>query len=110
MPANAVPTISVADFGYLAPEVVLTAWGLLVLIADFALLRGATGLVRQKVLGMATLAGVVAALFASYYQTSVLDFLGVRYGTGESLIFFGTLASDLLTSNFNFIVICLLLL
>src|SRR4051794_5689637 len=52
------PTINARDFLYLAPEIALTAWGLIVLTIDFALLRRRSSEDRQGTLGWLTLAGV----------------------------------------------------
>ena len=48
--AAAAPTVTIAvrDFAYIAPEILLAAWGLVVLLADVTLFRHAPGWRRQQ--------------------------------------------------------------
>lgn len=107
MPATAVPMISAREFLYLAPEIALTAWGLIVLIADFAFLRKATSGSRRLALGGLTFLGLLGTLGLTYLDLPT--FTGLAYNVEDPLIFFGTLASDLLTSRLNFVVLVLLM-
>jgi NADH-quinone oxidoreductase subunit N len=101
MPPSAVPA---RDFLYIAPEIVLTAWGLLVLIVDFALLREQSGEARRKILGGLSLAGAFVAVSALV----AINFTLLADSETDPNIFYGTLAGDTLTARFNGLVIVLL--
>jgi NADH-quinone oxidoreductase subunit N len=114
-PLSVVPTIAARDFLYVAPEILLTAWGLLVLIVDFAALRGRPEATRRRTLGLLSLAGVLVTLFLTYYDAPTL--FGTGQGTGsvasvsddaDPYLFFGTLAGDAATVRLNIVVVALL--
>jgi NADH-quinone oxidoreductase subunit N len=102
-PTVAVPTVSLRDFAYLGPEIVLTAWGLLVLIADFAFLRRATSGSRRTVLGVVSLVGVLAALAVNWLNLPAS--LDPVHAGMDPYLFFGTIAGDALTSQMNYLVL-----
>ena len=52
------PTIDFRDFWLLAPAIVLSAWGLVVLLVDLALARRMSSAARRKAIGWLALAGV----------------------------------------------------
>ncbi len=53
------------DVFFLAPEIVLTVWGLVVLLVDLGLARRLTPAVRRRTIGLLALAGVGVALAAA---------------------------------------------
>ena len=69
-----IPRMNPWDFAVLAPEIVLAAWGLLVLTVDFALLRKRETTTRRNLLGALTLVGGVLAMLA----TPILQRLGIH--------------------------------
>ncbi|MBX6315390.1 MAG: NADH-quinone oxidoreductase subunit N [Isosphaeraceae bacterium] len=106
MPVNAVPMLRFADFLYLAPEIVLTAWGLIVLMVDFGPMRRSPGPRRRMVLGWLTLAGAVLTL-----ATVLIDVPGWRPSESEvadPVLFFNTIAGDRATFWMNLLVALLL--
>ena len=48
------------DVFFLAPEIVLTVWGLVVLLVDLGLARRLTPAVRRRTIGWLALAGVAS--------------------------------------------------
>ncbi len=101
--------VNFRDFYYIAPEIVLTIWGLLVLTVDFSLLRHRAEPGRRQVLGWLSLVGAVLALVVVLLPT-LLDVyagidlaarFGIDAGEPDPSIFFGTLAGDSLTRWFN---------
>jgi NADH-quinone oxidoreductase subunit N len=108
------PTVAARDFLYVAPSILLTAWGLLVLIVDFALLRGRPEPTRRRTLGLLTLAGVLAALVVTYLDVPTLVGTGPASATWRAYddpdppLFFGTLAGDAATVRLNLAVVALL--
>src|SRR3982751_3095903 len=59
---NLVKPPAAYQFVYLIPEILLTAWGLLVLVVDFSLLRHRPGAQRRRTLGWLALVGCLAVL------------------------------------------------
>lgn len=55
------PAVDFRDFWYLAPAIVLSAWGLVVLLADLAVARRMTPEKRRTAIGWLALGGVVLA-------------------------------------------------
>jgi NADH-quinone oxidoreductase subunit N len=119
MPPSAVPSIDLRDFHALAPEMILAAWGLLVLMADQTVFKSRTTVRRQQAAGRLTLLGILVALVASFLPFVVrfdlygfaetLNFAGVDYlSHPDRSLFFGTLSDDLLTESFNVILVVLL--
>jgi NADH-quinone oxidoreductase subunit N len=91
-------TVTIADLWSLAPESLLTIWGLLVLVLDFTLLRGTDFNARRHVLGSLSLVGALVALAvvlytADYHGSSFLD---------------GSVAHDAITSWFDGLIVVLM--
>ncbi len=59
------PPFDFRDFWHLAPAVVLSVWGLVVLLADLALVGRTSALDRRRTIGWLTLAGVALALLSA---------------------------------------------
>ena len=109
--------IRALDFLTIAPEIVLTVWGLLVLLADLTMFRHRPATKRRTAVGFLALLGVGLA-----FVVALLMVPGVAQGIGlgwltESLpddpdpvVFFGMLAADELTTWMNVAVLGLLLL
>src|SRR4051794_16359349 len=119
MPQSAVPFVNLRDFYAVAPEIVLAFWGLLVVLADVTLFRNRSAARRQSATALLSLVGTAVALlvalvplairFNLYNLADTLNFTGVDYiKNPDPVIFFGTLADDLLTATFNVVVIVLL--
>jgi NADH-quinone oxidoreductase subunit N len=106
------PRINPHDFLYIVPEMALTAWGLIVLMVDFGLLRRQSPGRRQVVVGWLSLAGAVATVAAIAAQAPMyLDLPG--WSTSASFnpdptLFFGLLAGDAATFWLNLVVALLL--
>jgi NADH-quinone oxidoreductase subunit N len=118
MPPNAA-TIDPRQFFVIAPEIVLAAWGLLVLMVDVGWLRGLPSAHRQRVTGRLALLGTLLALVAvcismivrldlfGYAET--LNFTGIDFvNNPDPVLFFGTISHDLLTESFNLLYVLLL--
>jgi NADH-quinone oxidoreductase subunit N len=112
-------TLNFPDFFVLAPEIVLSVWGLLVLMADLSLFRGASSTRRRQALGWLMLLGIPVAAIAALVPIFVrfdlhgiglsLNFAGIDYHSNpDPVLFFGTIADDLLTELFNLLFIALL--
>ena len=86
------------DLIHLAPEVVLTAWGLLVLAVDLAALRGVAPGRRARVLGLVSLVGALLALVASFAPELVGKVPGAA---AEPAAFLGSLAGGPLVERLN---------
>jgi NADH-quinone oxidoreductase subunit N len=120
---STLPTVDFRDFWFLAPAIVLAAWGLVVLLADLALARRRRPWERRTVVGWLALLGVGLALLADLGLLQV-QMLGPDQSAaasrwlGSSLshhlagtqgtIFLGTLAADAQTGVFNIVFIVLL--
>jgi NADH-quinone oxidoreductase subunit N len=115
------PTVDFRDFWYLAPAIVLSAWGLLVLLVDLALARRLTGVARRRTVGTLALVGAAVALIAAvgliqvqqlaasesppgWLPTSLVSY----FSQAPSTIFLGTLSADPQTAVFNILFIVLL--
>jgi NADH-quinone oxidoreductase subunit N len=123
MPSVTIPSVDVRDVFFVAPEIVLTVWGLVVLLYDLALARRLHPSVRRQAIGRLSLAGVGIALVASLvvalvplsiraFDPESFSWLGsdnVRYlSDADPRIFFDTLAGDLQTGIFNVLYVILL--
>jgi NADH-quinone oxidoreductase subunit N len=96
---------------FLAPEILLSVWGLVVLLADVAFLRRATGDRRRYVLGMLALVGAAGALLVAllgavpaelnYGATTLSNPLSLREFSADLPVFFGTLSADTSTIWLN---------
>jgi NADH-quinone oxidoreductase subunit N len=96
-------TLNPQDFWSLAPESLLTLWGLVLLTLDFSALRGLSSDRRRSVLSGLTLAGVALALgVAVWTMPSLAD------EAGSPLVFSGTLTHDAVAGWFDLVVILLL--
>src|SRR5512135_1080944 len=110
---------NVRDFFVLAPEIVLAAWGLLVLMVDIGWLRGRSNTRRRQATGGLALLGTLAALVAAGWPLvvrydlfgagSALNFTGIDYTRDpDPFLLFGTISGDLLTETFNLLYVLLL--
>lgn len=101
------PRMNPWDFAVLAPEIILAAWGLLVLTVDFALLRRRSTTARRQILGILTLAGGVLALAAP----PALQRLGwMPEGLRDAPYFFGMVDGGVLAEGLNVLLLSLMLL
>jgi NADH-quinone oxidoreductase subunit N len=102
------------QFIYLIPEIVLAAWGLLVLIVDFGLLRHRPAPRRRQALGWLALAGCLAVLAYLLWPGLQEGLIGYLAGDldlaadPDPFLFWGTLAGDALTRAMNGVLIALL--
>jgi NADH-quinone oxidoreductase subunit N len=116
-------TFDFRDVFFIAPEIVLTVWGLVILLVDLGLARRLTPLGRRQTVGLLALAGVVIALAVAVFVCFVplmvraypqddspwLSAQAVKYlNEADPVIFFGTLAGDVQTAFFNILYIVLL--
>ncbi len=93
------------DLIHLGPEVVLSFWGLLVLVVDFAGLRHLASDRRAKALGTITLVGVLLALVAAFLPEFVAK---AEEATREPSLFLGTIAGGPLVERLNAVTLVLL--
>ncbi len=108
---------------FVAPEIVLTVWGLVVLLVDLGLARRASLEDRRYRVGMLSLVGIALAFVAAVIVCLVPLF--VRGAAGrerwwisdefakylhntDPVIFFGTIAGDMQSSIFNVLFVALL--
>jgi NADH-quinone oxidoreductase subunit N len=111
------------DIFFLSPEIVLTGWGLLVLLADVATIRGLSPAARRRRIGLLSLAGVGLALITACFVCFVPLFVrsdpsfqrwwlspqGASYLIeADPVIFFGTIAGDFQSAIFNILYVVLL--
>jgi NADH-quinone oxidoreductase subunit N len=97
-------TLYFRDFAYIAPEIVLASWGLVVLVADFGFLRRRSGPERRQALGFLTLAGVVIALMALRLPANTAP----ADGTSEPTLFFGSIVGGRFADGLNLLLLVLL--
>jgi NADH-quinone oxidoreductase subunit N len=103
MPTQAALSVNFRDLYFLAPELVLAAWGLLVVVVDLAFARTRSPVERRRTTGYLALAGALVALLASFW----VCFLPLDT---DPHIFFGTIACDFQVGLFNIVYSVLLLL
>jgi NADH-quinone oxidoreductase subunit N len=111
------------DVFFLAPEIVLTVWGLVILLVDLGVARRLTPAIRRRNIGWLALAGVAGALAAAVLvcfvplmvrgypldEHSWLSPQQISYFTEtDPEIFFGTLGGDVQTAFFNILYVALL--
>jgi NADH-quinone oxidoreductase subunit N len=111
------------DVFFLAPEIVLTVWGLVILLVDLGVARRLTPAVRRRNIGWLALAGVAIALVAAVLvcfvplsvraypleEHSWLSRQTISFFTEtDPVIFFGTLAGDPQAAFFNILYVALL--
>jgi NADH-quinone oxidoreductase subunit N len=115
------PPVDFRDFWLLTPTIVLSAWGLVVLLVDLALAHRTSSSSRRKTIGWMALSGVAAALVSA---VGVLQLQQIGQGGNEpswlspslteyfrnsgGVIFSGTLAADPQSAIFNILFITLL--
>ncbi len=115
------PTVDFRDFWLLAPAIVLSAWGLVVLLVDLALAQRMSSVARRTTIGWLALAGVALALVSAVglLQLQQLGQSGSRpswlspslaeyFSNSGGVIFLGTLSADPQTAIFNIVFITLL--
>lgn len=117
MPETVAPVITARELVFLAPEIVLAIGGLLVLVADLALFRGAASAVRRVRLGQLTAGFSLLALVAGILV--LLPELPITGGPNpmhvdtaqvDYALLGGTLAGDASTVWLNLVLATLLLL
>ncbi len=113
------PPLDFRDVFSLAPEIVLTIAGLVVLLVDVSPLRRRSSEERQRFIGGLSMLGVLAALLAALVPILVrYDIYGAQgwlnYAGSDTLsnpdpvLFFGTIAGDSMTELFNLLLVVLL--
>jgi NADH-quinone oxidoreductase subunit N len=116
---NAVHAVNLRHAWVLLPELVLTAWGLVLVLADLSWLRNRPLDARRRLIGVLSLVGVGLGLVASlipimvrfdlYGAQASLNFAGLDLlSEPDPVIFFGTISADFLTEMFNVIYVILL--
>lgn len=115
------PTVDFRDFWLLTPAIVLSTWGLVVLLVDLVLVHRMSSVARRKTTGWLALWGVAAALVSavgllqlqqlgqsgsspSWLSPSLVEYFSKSGG----VIFLGTLSADPQTAIFNVVFISLL--
>jgi NADH-quinone oxidoreductase subunit N len=110
---TSVPLLPImSDFAVLVPEIVLTAWGLLVLLLDVGVFRGRSNAQRRMLAGWLSLVGVVLTLLLATLPllgrynilgaTSALNYTGTSPArSADPYLLFGTISGDFLTELFN---------
>ncbi len=107
------------DFFFVAPEIILTFWGLLVLLVDLGLARRLSPTARLRVVGLLALAGVGLALIAAVVPLvfrTYPDLVESRFDkqtadyllNDDPALFFETLAGDMQSILFNILYVVLL--
>lgn len=82
---------ALSDLVYLGSELVLSAWGVILLMVDLSLLRRKTVHTRFFVLSGLALLGIVLSIVAGFGP----DLLGVKDATGDQTSIFGTSISEI---------------
>ena len=111
------------DVFYLAPAIVLTVWGLVVLLVDLGLAHRQTPAARRRTIGRLALAGIGLAMAAAAvvcfvplmvqaYPSEEYSWLShheIEYlSESDPVLFFGTVAGDIQTAFFNILYVALL--
>ncbi len=124
MPTHTPHPPDIRDVFFLAPHIVLTVWGLVVLLVDLAWARRSSPTARRVAVGRLSLVGIGLALLAaavvwylplsvrsapealekSFLSTRFIDYLAIP----DPPLFFGTLAGDTQVALFNLLYIGLL--
>jgi NADH-quinone oxidoreductase subunit N len=121
MPTNAPISPDLKDAFFLVPHIILTVWGLVVLLVDVSLARRSSSTARRDVVGWLSMAGAGVALAAAGFVCLVVanpDTFRWLFGTAtvnafadqDRPLFFGTLSGDTQVAYFNVLYIGLLLL
>ena len=106
------PTINPRDFLYIAPEIALSAWGLLVLMVDFCFLNKRSAPQRRRILGYLSLGGCLATIAATvalaglYLEIPQLAFVG-EYDA-DPTVFGGLIAGHQMVFWLNLVVAAML--
>src|SRR5436309_3448138 len=123
MPTNAPLTLDFRDVFFLGPEIVLTVWGLLVLLVDLGLARRLSSAARRRTIGRLSLAGVGLALVTALVVCLVPLYIRAYpeameawfsrktiayFFESDPALFFGTLSGDSQTGFFNILYVILL--
>jgi NADH-quinone oxidoreductase subunit N len=120
MPVN--PSALTVNFRHvylLAPEIVLTVWGFVVLLADLGPLRKRSPDDRRRLVGRLALVGALITLAASllpmivrndsYGLQETLNFAGIDYQSyPDPMLFYGSLSSDIGSEPFKLLIALLL--
>ena len=134
--SGTLPALQLRQIFVLLPEIVLSVWGLLVLIVDLGWLRDRPALERRNRLCRLAVIGALLTVVAAivllvirfdlnpmtvlepYIPTSWMidfhpqkswNFAGIDYeATSDPYLFYGTISSDLLTESFNVLLATLL--
>jgi NADH-quinone oxidoreductase subunit N len=111
------------DFFYLSPEILLTVWGLLVLLVDVGLARRLSPEARRHQIGLLSLVGVGLALLAACIVCFVPLFVrsdpllerwwlspkaAAYFAEVDPALFFGTISGDIQSATFNLLYVVLL--
>ena len=96
---------SARDLIHIGPAVVLSFWGLLVLVVDLAGLRRTVADRRGKILGTVTLVGVLLALVSAFLPEFAAKVAGAPR---EPSLFLGTIAGGPLVERLNAAILLLL--
>ena len=123
MPMNTTLSVNIHDVFYLSPVIVLTIWGLLVLLVDLSLAKRLGSAARRLVIGRLALVGVGVALIAALIVCLVPlrvsaspewweEWIGPQNVTylidTDPFLFFGTISGDAQSGYFNLLYIVLL--
>ncbi len=125
MPLNFSEVFNTYDIFFVAPEIVLTVWGLLVVLVDVGLARSMSPEARRQRIGRLSLLGVGLALVTAAVVCFVPLFvrgdphpaeertwISSQFATylvnPDPTIFFGTIAGDVQSSVFNLLYVALL--
>ncbi|HKM52088.1 MAG TPA: proton-conducting transporter membrane subunit, partial [Isosphaeraceae bacterium] len=116
-------TIDFREFWFLAPAILLSAWGLLVLLVDLALARRIDAVARRRTIGWLALLGAFLALLSVAVLMSVQNQAAAQqqgstgwlspslvelFSRSGGTIFLGTLSVDLQNQALNILFILLL--
>jgi NADH-quinone oxidoreductase subunit N len=121
MPTNAPLPLNAKDVLFLIPHIVLTTWGLLVLLVDLSLARRMSSTARRNAVGWLSMAGAGLGLLAAVFVCGLAVNPGIYkwlltgatidvLGDQDRPLFLGTLAGDAQVAYFNVLYAGLLLL
>ncbi|RUL86485.1 NADH-quinone oxidoreductase subunit N [Tautonia sociabilis] len=106
MPPSSPPPIDFSQLWALSPEILLTLWGLVLLLVDVGPLRGRPGSSRRKTVGSLALIGPIG-VFALLLAPLVAG-PGAGGGDPDPTLVYGTIAGDPLATSFNGVIALLL--
>ena len=96
-----------SDFIHVAPEIILSLWGLLVVMIDVSVLRKRSSVSRGRILGIISIVGALIAL-ASVFLPDLFN-VGNNPSNAEESIFQGTILSGLLVERLTALLLVLLI-